>query len=288
MRLGEFEVVKIGARKFDLADPYHLALTVSWPVFWISALGVWALAAALFAIVYLAFPDLVATLRPGDATRAFFFSFQTLTSATNGPMYPQSVAGFLVTTVQTVTGIIFTAVMTGLVFVRFSKPRPKILFADAPVIAIHNSRPHLMIRIGNGRANPLADVSASLACLVRETTHEGTVFYNVYELRLQRTRTPVFPLTIVLMHEIDSTSPLFGRTLEAMAEAEMRLFLTVEARDPLLGAVVSDLRTYGAEKIASGMRYADLISKDEDGRNVADLTRISLTEPDAASIAPAR
>ena len=31
--MGAFEVAKIGARRFDPADPYHFALTISWTAF---------------------------------------------------------------------------------------------------------------------------------------------------------------------------------------------------------------------------------------------------------------
>jgi inward rectifier potassium channel len=278
--IGEFELVKIGARRFDLSDPYHFATTASWPLFMVSIITAWAITASLFAAIYLALPGTVNNLRPGSVVDAFFFSFQTLASAAYGNMYPANLVGNLLTTSEVVIGIFFTAIMTGLIFLRFSKARSKIVFADSAVITLHNGKPHLVVRIGNGRHNPLADVNCQIACLVREITLEGSVFYNVYDLKLTRTRTPIFPLTINLMHEIDRASPLHGRDAAALAECELRLFVSVDARDPAMGATVNDLKTYGWDRIVPGMRFADVISKDEAGRNVADLTRISLLEDD--------
>jgi inward rectifier potassium channel len=284
-RVGEFELVKIGAKRFDWADPYHFFLTVGWPTFAVILLSSWVVTAALFSVFYIFTPGSVANAHPGSVIDAFFFSFETLASAAYGEMYPATLVGHILATAEVVIGMAFTAIMTGLIFVRFSKPRAKILFADQAVVCVHNGRPNLMIRVGNGRANPLADVTAQVACLVRETTLEGAEIYNVYELKLSRVRTPVFPLTITLMHEIDGASPLFGRDAAALADGELRLFVSIDARDPLLGATVSELKTYGWDKIVPGMRFCDLISKDEAGRNVADLTRISLIEPDPASAA---
>jgi inward rectifier potassium channel len=79
---------------------------------------------------------------------------------------------------------------------------------------------------------------------------------------------------------IDEQSPLFGLTPQQMIDDGMRLFLTVEAHDPALGVSVRDLQYYRADQIAFGMRYADAISRDDQGRTLADLRRISLLEPD--------
>src|SRR5208337_4827552 len=119
-----------------------------------------------------------------------------------------------------------------------------------------------------------------LNALIRETSDEGRSAYNVHELKLARDRVPSFPLMLTLMHTIDETSPLYGYDAEALAAAEVRLFLSVEARDPALAAVVHDLHTYGAGEVAFGMRYVDAVSVDEQGRPLADMTRISQIEPD--------
>jgi inward rectifier potassium channel len=170
--------------------------------------------------------------------------------------------------------------MTGLIFVRFSKPRAKILYANKVVIASHNGATTLMVRIANGRMNVLTDVRLQLNVLLNETSHEGRSSYNVHELRLVRSTVPAFPLALTLLHSVNETSALAGLDAEAMAAASMRIFLSVEARDPALAATVHDLKTYGWADIEFGMRYVDLVSIDDDGRPVADLRKISRIEPD--------
>ena len=96
--------------------------------------------------------------------------------------------------------------MTGLSFVRFSRPRAKLIFAANPVVAMHNGKPTLMVRIGNGRATTLADAKAQLNVLLTETTTEGKVFHRVQELQLERAHIPFFPLFWTLMHVLDERS----------------------------------------------------------------------------------
>ena len=56
--------------------------------------------------------------------------------------------------------------------------------------------------------------------------------------------------------------------------------LSIEARDPGLSAMVYDLKSYAAPDIRVGMRYVDAITQEDDGRTVADLTKIGVIEPD--------
>ena len=63
-------------------------------------------------------------------------------------------------------------------------------------------------------------------------------------------------------------------------ECDARLFLTIEARDHALGAAVHDMRIYTSEEVLFGMHYAEAITFDDQKRPIADLTRLSLVEPD--------
>ena len=168
-----FQFAKIGASRFDLRDPYHLALTVRWPAFVLAVFALYGLITTLFAVLYLAQPGCVANARPGSLADAFFFSIETLATVGYGEMAPATLYGHLVSSAEIICGMAFTAIMTGLVFVRFSKPKAKIVYADNPVITRHNGRPTLMIRIGNGRMTMLTDTHLRLSALIGETTREG-------------------------------------------------------------------------------------------------------------------
>ena len=83
------------------------------------------------------------------------------------------------------------------------------------------------------------------------------------------------------MHVLDEQSPLHGYDTERVIAAGTQLFVTLEARDPTLAALVHDIRNYRPEDIRFGMRYADAVIIAEDGTPVADLTKIGALEPDA-------
>jgi inward rectifier potassium channel len=279
VRKSAFALHKSGVAPFDLRDPYHLAVSLSWPAFIGAAFaGLFAINLG-FAILYAIRPGAIDNLPPGDLPRAFFFSLETLATVGYGEMAPQSLYGHAVAGVEIVLGMASTAIFTGLLFVRFSRPQSKILFADKAVVCRHNGALTLMVRIANGRLTMLTHAAARLAILVGEISAEGHTFRRVLELTLVRDKLPIFPLTWTLMHVIDEASPLFGLGPEALATGDIRLYLAVEARDVALGAMVQDIGDYPADRVLFGRRYADAVSIDEQGRTVADIARLSLIEP---------
>ena len=58
------------------------------------------------------------------------------------------------------------------------------------------------------------------------------------------------------------------------------MFVTIEARDPMLSTTVHDLCNYSAREIRFGMRYSDALITAKDGTPILDMTRIGALEPD--------
>jgi inward rectifier potassium channel len=280
MRAGSIEVIKRGASRYDLHDPYHIALSMSWKGFALAFVGLELAINIVFALLYFARPGCIANARPGAFSDAFFFSLETLATVGYGTMAPATLYGHIVSAIEIVCGMAFTAIMTGLLFVRFSKPRSKILFADQAIVTSHNCSPTLMVRIANGRLTLLTHATARLGVLLHEVSAEGHSFRSVHDLALSNATLPLFALTWTLMHRIDEQSPLAGYGAERFMESDARLFLTVEARDHALNAAVHDMRIYTAEEVAFGMHYAEAVTFDDQKRPVADLTRLSLVEVD--------
>jgi inward rectifier potassium channel len=279
---GAFELNKKGASRYDWRDPYHVMVTLTWPWFFAALVLADLLINLVFALLYMIEPGSVAKARPGDFGDHFFFSLETLATVGYGEMAPATLYGHIISATEILCGMALIAIMTGLTFVRFSRPQAKFLFADTAVITPFNGRRTLMIRIGNGRVTTMTDAVARLGVLLSERTQEGQFYRRIHDLKLLRHRLPLFGLTWTLMHEIDEDSPLHGCDAAWIATAEARLFMSVEARDQALMARVSDIRDYGPEAIRFGVRYADAVTS-QGGRTFADLTLISATEPDSAS-----
>lgn len=285
MRVGVsgIELVKRGAARYDLSDPYHIAVEMSWKEFALAFLGLELCINITFALLYLLRPGCITNARPGSFADAFFFSIETLATVGYGVMAPATLYGHIISAIEIVCGLVFTAIMTGLLFVRFSKPRPKILFADRPVVTSHNCAPTLMVRIANGRLTLLTNAVVRLGVVLFEESVEGHPLRRLHDLALSNATLSLFPLTWTLMHEIDEKSPLAAYDAARFKEEDARLFLTIEARDHAIGALIHDMRIYSADEVLFGMHYAEAVTVDDQRRPVADLSRLSHVEPDSSA-----
>ena len=123
-RIGAFEFTKKGVSRYDLRDPYHMAMTLRWPEFFLALFLVDLSINLVFATLYWLVPDCIANSGSSFA-QDFFFSIETLATVGYGVMAPASTYGHIVSSLEILCGMSFTALVTGVMFVRFSKPRAK-------------------------------------------------------------------------------------------------------------------------------------------------------------------
>src|SRR6202048_4338211 len=173
VRYGQFEFVKLNAQKFDLRDTYHLILTLSWPGFAGLVFGIYLFIKLVFAALHMLNPRAVAEMRPGSFFDAFFFSVETLATVGYGHMYPESFYGHLITMLEIMVGIVGLAVITGLIFVRFSRPTARIHFSKVAVIAPFDGVPNLIIRVANLRHQAMVEPEFRMILLRNIITAEG-------------------------------------------------------------------------------------------------------------------
>lgn len=272
-------LAKLGISRLDIRDPYHFAVSLSWPGFIGTMLGSWLVVNLLFAVLYACVPGAVSNTRHGSLSDLFFFSTETLSTVGYGVMAPATLYGHIIASIETITGLAFTAIMTGLLFIRFSRAKPKIAYADDAVVTRYDGHPTLMIRLANARAAIMTSASARLFVIISEHTAEGDLSRCTHELRLIQPHQPFFNLPWTLMHVIDKQSPLAGHDAESLIALKARLYLTIEARDHVLSAVVYDMKDYPASRIRFGMRFVAAVMLDEEANVTADLSRIGLIEP---------
>jgi len=153
VRFGNREIIAEGLTLNFWADIGHRCMTASWPAFIGGAALVFVAFNGFFAIFYWIGDQPISNVPGGAYIDYLYFSIETLSTAGYGDMHPQSHYGHFVAAVELFTGIFSMSLMTGLVFARFSRPSARLLFADNPVISLHDGRPTLMVRFVNERHN---------------------------------------------------------------------------------------------------------------------------------------
>jgi inward rectifier potassium channel len=270
VRAGHREFVKVHAKKYDWRDIYQLILTLSWPQFAGLVLGIYVLINLCFATLYLVGGRCIAELPPGSFADAFFFSVETLATVGYGHAYPDTFYGHCVTTLEIMVGLFGLAVMTGLIFVRFSRPTARIMFSNVAVVAPFDGFPTLMLRLANLRHHAMVEAEFRLLLMRSELTKEGEDVRRFYPMRLQFDHLINFPAALTLRHVIDETSPLFGLTQQDLKLADSRMLASVVCVDPVIQAPVQNQAEYLHEQIAWNRRFAEIYTEDSAGRYTVD------------------
>jgi inward rectifier potassium channel len=278
-QFGGTEIVTTDAPLYDWRDPYHALLAIGWGPFLLGVLGYYLTLNAVFGTLYALRPDSVANLPPGRWDDAFFFSVETFATVGFGVMAPQTSYGHVVATIEIFLGLLSTAVLTGLIFVRFARPRANIEFSRQMTIAPHDGVPTLSLRLANRRAGTIYRAEAALTLLRRYETLEGQMVWRSYDLPLIHGRVQALSLIWTLRHAIDPASPLHGLTLEQLTETDSQFLISITGTDATLAAPVHAVHAYEPVDLLWGFRFADAMTIGEGGRTHIELARLHEVVP---------
>ena len=274
---GHREFIKLNAKKYDWRDLYHLVLTLTWPQFAALILGVYLCINLLFAVLYLLGGNCIAELVPGSFTDHFFFSVETLATVVYGHAYPATLYGHCVATLEILVGLFGLAVLTGLIFVRFSRPTARIMFSNVAVIAPFDGVPTLMILLANLLHHAMVEADFRLLLMRSELTKEGDDVRRFYPLRLQFDHLISFPAALTVRHVIDETSPLHGVTAQDLKLTDSRMLASIVCTDPVIQAPVQTQTEYVCEQIAWNRQFAEIYVEDARGRYTVDYSKFDET-----------
>lgn len=272
------EVIVRGVTSAHFRDVYHRFLRASWP----AALGVLVFAFlavnALFASVYVVTGG-VEGARPGSFFDAFAFSVETMATIGYGEMHPASPVAHVLVIVEAIVGLLSTALVTGLVFTKFSQSTARIVFSDRLALAPMNGVPTLSFRVGNDSENRILEATVRVSLVRTERTKEGSIFYRTYDLPLVRERSAALSRSFTALHPVVAGSLLHGKSPEDLARDEVEILVTLVGTDDTSLRPVHARKRYTSADIVFGARLADVLSVNEDGILVFDMGRFHDLEP---------
>jgi inward rectifier potassium channel len=270
---GTYNIERRGIPRRRLSrDAYHRLINLEWRWLILYILGVYTVANALFACAYLALGDAIENARRGSFEDAFFFSVQTMATIGYGKLGPHGLAGNLLVTVESVLGMSTVAVLTGLVFAKFSRPTSRVVFSRYAVIAQHNGMPTFQFRVANQRDSILVEARMRVVLILGERTKEGVTMRRFHDLKLTRADSPLFPLSWQVVHVIDEESPLHHLSREQWETADMEIVCALSGVEESLAQTIHARFSYVTDDVRWGYRFADIISIGDKGQRVIDYT----------------
>jgi inward rectifier potassium channel len=277
--LGGRRIIAEGLERNVWTDLYFNAMTMSWPAFVATLAAAFVTLNFVFALIYDLGEAPIANAREGSLADLFFFSVETTSTVGYGDMHPQTIYGHVVATGENFTGLLLLAVMTGLVFARFSRPHARVIFAKYPVVTRYNGVTTLIFRMANARSNFITEATAKLWMLSPTVSEEGKRFVGFERMRLLKSENPTFALSWTLFHPIDDSSPLFGKDEDTLAASEINFVVSIVGFDETSGQIVRARGVFAAQDVRFGHEYVDFVWIDGEGMRHIDYAKIDATIP---------
>ncbi|MFN8179951.1 MAG: ion channel [bacterium] len=283
-RDGTFNVQRAGVHLFERLHLYRWFMSLSWPGFIALASLAYLVSNTLFAFGFLACgphalvraPD--SGLADGFLT-AFFFSVETSATIGYGNVIPGNVPANLLMVVESFVSLLAIALITGLVFARFSQPRARIKMSRHALVAPFQSGTGLMVRVVNERDAPLVDLKAEIN-FVRTVETGGVARRTFSDLPLEYDQIALFPLSWTLVHPIDESSPLHGHTSASLLAADAEIIVVLSSTEAAMHQSVHARTSYRADEVVFGTKFVPMFEASGDGRRVIlHVDRLDRTAP---------
>jgi inward rectifier potassium channel len=259
------DMQRLAHRQIAGFDLYHHIMAANWPIFFALLAAAYVVFNFAFGLLYLVEPGSLANARPGSIADAFFFSVHAMAAQGYRDIHAATFYADLLVTGEVMCGLVMIALITSLVFARFSRPKAGIVFSHQAVIDTAGDQPTLLIRVANQRNNLIIDAAAS--AMITYDLHDGSGVARRFEdLKFVRSRTPFWTLTWTLMHRIDKSSPLWGWTNDDLIAKNMEICVAITGIDETLALPVCGHFSYPAEEILGDHRFADIFSWSNTGR----------------------
>ncbi len=237
----------------------------------------------LFAVIYYLFcvPQLQGiitgtTLETFEET--YFFSSQTLTTVGYGRISPVGFFANMIASLEALIGILTLAIITGLLYGRFVKPKAYVRFSKEAVLAPFKDGKAFMFRLAPIKNAKLSEVSIQVTCslMVQE---DGKMVNRYFALPLQFGTLNTLYLSWTVVHPINEESPFFNLAEKDMQDADMEIIVFLKAFDEDFSNTVIARTSYTYDEIVFGAKYIPIFYDSPEGKGtIVELEKLDKWE----------
>ncbi len=272
---GKFNVKKEGLSFLQRFNLFHYLINMSSLSFFLCLLIGFSIVNLFFTSLYLLVGlEGLQGVNNGGFFDAFFFSAQTLTTVGYGGLHPVGKTISLIASFEAFIGLLSFAVSTGLLYGRFSKPKPKLMFSDKALISPYNDITGLMARIANPKDSQLINVEAKVMYSQIEM-NENSRSRKFYTLDLEMNQISLFATSWTIVHPINEDSPLFNLSYKDLEERNAEMILILSAYDETYNQDVHARTSYKFQEIVLNAKFTPILGHNTDQQSVIQLDRLN-------------
>ncbi len=265
---GSYNVAKRGLPFYERVSFFYKMLTMpAWKFLFLLILFFLSVN-FLFASLYFSMDDKEFTgVLPGGFVHHFFelyfFSIQTFTTVGYGRINPDGYFSGAFASIEALTGLSSFALITGILYGRFSRPRAYLRFSKHALIAPYQDKTGLMFRFVSYKENHnLTNVEVTVTFGLTE--RDGAAQFKFYQLPLERSRIDSLPMNWTIVHPIDEDSPLYGFTEEDLKATDAEVYVLVRGFDDVFSNTVLQRTSYLYDEIVFNAKFERMFYESED------------------------
>ena len=278
---GSFNIIRRGKKSWT---PYQLLIGMSATRFTLFSLTFFILINAVFASLFILIGIEQLNGVPkgnfiSDFLYAFFFSVQTFTTVGYGGINPVGISANFIASLCASIGLVAFALITGLFFARFSKPRSHISFSKKALLTAYKEDGHcFQFRIVNTRSHKIIDLEATVIFTWLET--KGKEMKRHYaNLKLERPKVFLFPLNWTIVHPITPESPLFEKTLTEVTAMHGEFMIMLKGFDESYNQLIHTNTSYIAKDMETNVKFHPMYTSSADSPTILHLDCIDKLLP---------
>ncbi|MBL7773853.1 MAG: Ion transport 2 domain protein [Chitinophagaceae bacterium] len=277
-RDGSSNIIRTGISRFDMYSAYHTFINLSFSHFAFFSLLAFFVANLFFATCYfLLGPEALGIPAKSNwflFSESFFFSVQTITTVGYGHYYPICLMANILAAIEALFGCMSLAVLTGLLYGRFSRPRAYMLFSKHALVGPFKEGRALMFRLAPYKNTIITDAEVKLNLAITEE-HEGKRVSKFYSLDVDVNKINTLGLNWTIVHPLNEESPLANLTEENIHEAEFEILVFFQAFDEDFSNTIKTKYSYNQNEIIFNAKFNQMFKRSEDQRNtILELDKI--------------
>ncbi len=263
---------------------YHTMLTMKRWKFLLAIMLFFVFINLLFACLYLLIGiehlnGLVAETFGEKFGEAFFFSAQTFTTVGYGRINPVGFMTSFVASLEALTGLMSFALMTGLLYGRFARPRSFIRYSKNALFSPFNEGVALMFRMVPYTKNYLVNVEVKVT-MAMKVVEDGVKKNKFFNVPLDIAKASTMTANWTLVHPINEDSPIYQFSKEDMANAEVELLIFVQGFDESFSNTVISKASYTYDEFVFGAKFVPMYHPNETGdKTILHLDKLNLFSP---------
>lgn len=267
---GSFNIQKEGLPLWERFSVYSWFLDLSWSGFFGIILFFYIVENLLFTSLYflVGYKQLTGIMSVTTwkiFKEVFFFSTETFTTVGYGRVNPLGDGAHLIAALESMTGFLSFALVTGLLYGRFTRPRAYLAFSDKALISPYKDGTALMFRIVPYKINHHLTDARIVVNLGFMVVEEDQPVYKFFQLKLERSRIDTFSMNWTVVHPIDEESPLLNFSLEDMKNADIEIYVQVMGFNHVFSNLVMQQTSYTYAEIVWGAKFKPMYKEAEDG-----------------------